>query len=299
VVVVGMRRQTVIAIVAVIATVALIAGAVAAGAHGPPGSRGKRAAARTDAQALLARLKLPAGAIRTGHDRAVSPQCCGGPGSRPATPNLVDVHEFFWVPGNPRQVLTWIGNHGPKGSTSVETGISGVVGPTGSAVWYYDGFSFANRPGLLIDRMLLVAATRAKGGGTALRADGQSVWLVPRPPSERIPSGVRSIAVSTEELGGEPRLVDTVTGASRIKRIASWVDRLALAQPGPIFCPADYGRRVVLRFLSGSRVLASAVADGAGCGDVTLTIRGRSEPELTGGPELIAHLASLLHRSLP
>ena len=156
----------------------------------------------------------------------------------------------------------------------------------------------ANRAGL-IDRMLAIEVTRAQGGGTALRADGQSAWLVPRPASERIPSGVRSIAVSTEQLGGEPRLVTTVTGASRIKLIASWVDRLPLAQPGPIFFPADYGRRVVLRFLSGSRVLASAVADGAGCGDVTLTIRGRSEPELTGGPELIAHLASLLHRSLP
>ena len=145
----------------------------------------------------------------------------------------------------------------------------------------------------------VAAGAQAPPGSRGQRAEARADAKAPRPASERIPSGVRRIAVSTEQLGGKPRLVASVTGASQIKRIVSWVDRLPLAQPGPVFCPADYGRRVVLRFLSGSRVLATAVADGAGCGDVKLTIRGRSEPELTGGPGLIAHLASLLRRSLP
>jgi hypothetical protein len=46
-------------------------------------------------------------------------------------------------------------------------------------------------------------------------------------------------------------------------------------------------------------VLAEAVAEGSGCGDVTLKIRGRDEPELDGGRGLIAHLRSLLHVPLP
>ena len=45
------------------------------------------------------------------------------------------------------------------------------------------------------EEQLLVAALPAEGGGTALRAQGQVVWFPVRPPSERLPSGVKLIQI--------------------------------------------------------------------------------------------------------
>jgi hypothetical protein len=143
--------------------------------------------------------------------------------------------------------------------------------------------------------MLVVETAAASGGGTALRADGQSVWLLVRPRSERIPNGVETIAVLVRRLAQPPRLERTVTRRATVNRIIALLDDLKTAQPGARSCPADSGTKVELSLYGArARRLAQAVADPSGCGAVALTIRGYSQPPLTGGPDLVAHLESLL-----
>jgi hypothetical protein len=55
-----------------------------------------------------------------------------------------------------------------------------------------------------------------------------------------------------------------------------------VTQPGVTACPADFGVKVRLSFDRGSRVIALAVIDPAGCEGVQLTIGGRSQPPLSG-----------------
>jgi hypothetical protein len=48
---------------------------------------------------------------------------------------------------------------------------------------------------------------------------------------------------------------------------------------------------------SGGRTLAVAIADGSGCGAVSLQVDGRAEPPLAGGRALVHRLRVLLHVS--
>ena len=75
-------------------------------------------------------------------------------------------------------------------------------------------------------------------------------------------------------------------------RVVAYVNGLPLAQPGVMACPNDRGPFVELDFRPAGRgaPVAVAVADGGGCGLVTLRVHGRAEPSLTGGPGLIRWL---------
>ena len=154
-------------------------------------------AARSAAQQMLAKLRLPAGAksAKTDPSRA---SLLGHAPDRPATSALVDAHSFWRVPGSPSAVLRWVEAHPPEGSTRDMSG--GLVRRSGArATW--DGYDFGPVPGVLSTRSLLVEVARASGGGTAVRADAEVVWVVPKPPTERIPRPVRG-ALGPRGYGG-------------------------------------------------------------------------------------------------
>lgn len=80
-------------------------------------------------------------------------------------------------------------------------------------------------------------------------------------------------------------------------RAGNRANALPAAQPGATSCPGDLGPLVDLRFTSGGptpRTLATAKADGGGCRGVSLSIRGRAQPGLSGAPKLIQRLNALL-----
>jgi hypothetical protein len=54
------------------------------------------------------------------------------------------------------------------------------------------------------------------------------------------------------------------------------------------------GPYVTLKFAKAGHTVATAVADGSGCGFVSLSIRQHREPFLAGGPKLIGQVGSLL-----
>ncbi len=111
---------------------------------------------------------------------------------------------------------------------------------------------------------------------------------------------MQQIDVSVQRLnpmtGKTTTTSQTVTNASQIATIVSLVNALPPGQPWVTACPADIGPDVTLNFLSaaGAAPLATTVADGSGCGGVSFTLRGRTAPGLSNGPELDTRLGHLL-----
>jgi hypothetical protein len=286
-------------ILAFIAAIAVGAGVVAVSvAHT---TAGNRAVARTQSRRLLHRAVLPADAAVAASDPSVG----GRLGFAPfvgAGAAVVDRHRFWHVPGDPQTVADWFRAHPPAGSSQ---NMAAGTGDSNGFVSTSLGFSFRPIGGVLASRTLAVTVAAARGGGSAVRVDGEAVWLVERPRAERVPAGVTFVAVTGHSLDTHTGKTTTdspidVTRAGKVHRIVRLINRLELAQPGVEACPADLGPDVQIRFFAqqGGPVVAEADAEGSGCGFVSFMLRGHSEHALTGGPGLIVHLDKLLGTTL-
>jgi hypothetical protein len=282
------------ALIAVLAVFAVGIGAAQASKPGRGASQ--KRIAQSAAGRLLGAFRAPPGAQRATKDPG--PQAfLGSSPQRPATPNLVDRHGFWRVPGTTDDALHWIQGHLPSRAHQVGGGFAGGVGRLSTFFVIY-GLPAGNRA--IASRRLLVAVANLHSG-TAMRVDAQVIWLTTRPASERIPAGVRSVRIVAQRPGQPASAPQTVTDAAHVAHIVSLVDGLPAAQPGAYSCPADTGPLVDLGFISGGpnpRRLATAQADASGCGGVSLSINGRPQPALTGGPKLIGQLNALLGLSL-
>lgn len=275
--------------------------AVLASASGAAVSRAaaeNESAAQFDAGSLLSELPLPLGATQSAIEPAGDDSLLAQPGAGPpATPNVVDDHAWWLVPGAPAQVLAYIREHLPAGATRALTsrGLTGTNVPDNEA----EAFAWPPIADVSAMRWLVVEVVQLPDGSTGLRADAQVVWLTPRPVSETIPPGSRLLRISVngslkEEQPKQRPLV--VTTARKIRAIVALLDALPAAQPGVRSCPADFGIRVRLAFYAGHgrRPLVLAVVDPHGCGGVQLTIGGTQQPALQGGGELIGRIDHVL-----
>lgn len=256
--------------------------------HVPSRAKSNLAAARRDAHALIGKLVLPAGAVpvsRNPSDNA----WLNHPQMAQDTPALVDVHRFYRVTGErPDTVARWFQSHVPAGSS-----LDGTVGGSGD----YSGYSYAfpSETGVLEYRQLSVAIVPARGGGTAVRVDAEDIYWVPRPKSERVPTGARSIDVTVKRMNPFSTSHLTVTDRTEVAKVVRLVNALAPAQPGVSSCPGDDGPYVTLSFLAGDgKALAQAVVDGSGCGGVSFSLGGRQRAGLSGGWTLDEQLERLL-----
>ncbi len=253
-------------------------------------------AARTEAASLLRQFSLPAGATESVAEPAGDGGFLAGPGSTSATPNFVDDHEWWIVPGPAREVLRWVTAHHPAG---VRGSAGGYLSTSGVIDVEYGQLLWPPIPGVLSTRALMFGVVQLPDGSTALRADAQVVWVTPRPPSETIPPGARLLRISLiSELKGD-RLRQrpiVVTSAKKIRETVALLNALPAAQPGTWNCPADFGVRVEFGLYAkrGARPLAVAEADPWGCGFVRLSIKGVAEPALAGGSSLVQRVQEVL-----
>ena len=85
---------------------------------------------------------------------------------------LADVHGYWRVPGKPAAVIAWIEAHRPASSTPAVSRDGPRNHAGGGWTGWFAAFAFpAQHSGA--SHELLIAVTAAKGGGTALRADGR------------------------------------------------------------------------------------------------------------------------------
>jgi hypothetical protein len=237
--------------------------------------------AEDDAALLLSRLRLPTGVTRSPVDptgaAALLAQPAVGP---PTTPNVIDRHGWWLVPGEPRAVLDWIEAHRPHGSRMVG---SGVRGGGGGPVFRSALFGWSPMRNVLGSRLLVVEVVQAPNGATALRADAQVVWLIPRPAFERVPARARVLTVVMLRKGEHPSAPVRITNHAKVRKVAALIDRLPRVQPGVTTCPiSSIGLRLTFRATPHGRPLARAVAAPEGCGVVSFAIRGHRKPSLHG-----------------
>ena len=96
------------------------------------------------------------------------------------------------------------------------------------------------------------ASSRGPGGGSALRADAQGVWLEPKPPSEHIPAAVSRLEV-VETLGGKTHRASTES-VNKIKAVAELLNGFPIVQrSGPTTCTAIPSEQAILRVYSAVR----------------------------------------------
>ncbi len=267
-----------------------------------------KAAAQADAGSLLGELPLPAGSSESATEPAEDGSLLARPGEGPpATPNAVDDHGWWLVPGGPAEALDYVCTHLPPGTVSTTISDGGVSGPD-TPENTIGVFALPGTPGTLV-----VWAVRLPDGSTGLRADAQVVWRTPRAASETLPSGAhllritvrdrsRNAGVDSRQAESEAlrlleRLPAKVTSAARIEAVVALLNRLGVAQPGLRHCPVELDETSVkLSFQASPDAVPSAVVDiqPGGCGGVGLTLGGIAEPPLEGGGELVSEIGRAL-----
>jgi hypothetical protein len=251
--------------------------------------------AQADAAAMLAALTLPPGSDESSTDPAEGGSALSSPGfGPPATPNAVDDHVWWIVPLTPTETVAYIYAHLPPCTTL----------PTSIPANTISGFTWPGNPGTLV-----VWAVGLANGSTALRVDAQVVWIIPRPASERIPTGARLLKISGHEAGRKRfkrikseraavlgRLPSHVTSTAQIEKVVALLNDLRVHQPGERHCPIAPAGSVQLTFYTNPSAppLAIATIHTEGCGGVSLTIDGITEPGLEGGWYLVEEISRIL-----
>src|SRR5579875_1989404 len=244
---------------------------------------GNRRAAHVDARALVARVRLPRGAVRV---RART----GGSFALYADRAHALAQASWRVPGRPGTVIAYIRSHPPAGARLLSTGWSGSSRARARELTL--GFQWPPRRGVLGERLLDVMVMALRGGASSVLAVAQSDWVVVRSAGERVPASARVVQITTSS----PRRTVTLTAAPRVRRLIALVDSLPIVQPGTINCQALIGadaRHVSFSFRAraGGPILARAGYVGyephpyvsGPCNAIAFSVDGRPRTPLIGG----------------
>jgi hypothetical protein len=255
-------------------------------------------AARRDAARLLGRVVLPMSATPSAGEPAGDGHGLAGRGSFPAATRHVDRHGWWTIAEPMSAVYAFLRSHVPAGA-HVDSYGGGGVPP-----YLYVAYAFPPVGRVLGTRWLVVAVVGLGGGFTALRADAEVQWIVPRPGAERIPRFVRELDVTVGPPHGAPSTRVSVVNRVMVARVAAWINGLATVQPGAWSCPSGSGDAPVVTFtfrraLGEAAVvrasqLASATEPTTPCDPMTLTITGRRWTPLLGGAAVVRAAQRLL-----
>ncbi len=241
-------------------------------------------AARQDAAALVASLRLPSGATRLA--------------GKPADISSFGVSDQGkWTSGNaPKTVIAYIRSHPPAGGKLQSWGSGGD-----SLTLWYDWPSVRQE---LYGRSLRIDVVTPPHGNSTIVATSQSDWIVPRPASERVPSGVSVVDVTLRVGGGTFGTTHPVTtrhvftDTATVDSLVSRIDALTTVQPGLIYgCPLELAGParplLTLVFRAGAAAPALARAEvgvhrgkdgGSGwtsCDPIDFWVDGRQQQPLT------------------
>jgi hypothetical protein len=278
---------------------ALIAGPAVAGSNGHRGTdaQNHQAAAR-DAAALLNRVRLPSGATPSSREPTGDGGVLAAPPFIEGVEKLVHQHAWWTVHEPPDQVFSYIESHPPRGGTTNMTCSGGGNQPSWSCV----GFAFPARAGVLGIRELAVKVVGLRNGNTGIRVDTEVQWLINRPVSEKVPSGVGEIEVTRS--GPSRGEAVAVGDPATVHRIIRLFDALPVLQPGVWHCPAIRSNAAIDSFsfrpAGGGRALARAsvradVGSGqTGCDAMSVSIGGRPQMPLVGSRHFLLAVGHLL-----
>ena len=313
------RAASVLLAVTVIASAATLTTAGAGGsAAASVRVTDKEITAPSDARSLIARLRLPGGAVRSARE----PTGDGGSLAHPAvgvlaTPTAVDETAFWTLRASPSAALAFVKASPPEGSTLF---VSGSGSGPGSRGYSYYGFQWPATANVIETRHLIVAVTALTDGMTGVRADAEVVPITPRGSSERIPARAARLSVTSTARGGRQIQIATVTSPAKIRTLIAVLDGLPLLPPDhPFECGPSGPEPVQLAFYArgGGAPLATAnfepyptTSTLGWCSTVGLTIDNRAMKPLllalwwpasglSRFPPLITRLDATLNIKIP
>lgn len=284
----------VVALVAITAlTVAACGSGAGAGSPTSAAAARNRGEAQAQAARLLSMIRLPPGAVQSPSDPPGDTRVLADVTLGEATPNLVDAHAWWTTRQSPASVLAYVSAHLPVGARAAGT-------ESGNAAPGFQGetFTLPPVPGVLSERMIAVAVVQSSSAMTAVRTDGETIWLSPRPTWERIPGSVTSarFTASGESANGRsgPASAPVMVTGQAAHQLVTFINSLGIVQPGGRMCPLALFDQVDLRFYdhAGSEV-AHAVEDPSGCPFVRLTVGSRTGPNLNDDPSVTEELEQL------
>ena len=201
-----------------------------------------KAAAQRDARKLLSLVRLPKDMRRS----AARPRVGGMlVGERSANGPYYAGDQAYWTTeADPQAIMAYIKAHKPAGST-IETSGSSTAPETSLDVMFI-------WPALgvrVYGRTMWVSVVSAPGSPSAVVAQSQSGWMVPRASAERVPTSVRSVAI-TLRLGsglagtnGHMHISTYVVWRRvRVAALVNAFNRLPIVQPGTMpSCTLEVG----------------------------------------------------------
>jgi hypothetical protein len=218
-----------------------------------------------------------------------------------ATRTLIDRHAIYVVRAPLRQVERFYAHHRPARARQIASGRSGGPGVPRNLnlTWAWPGDRALVSRQTVLD---LVAIGRHR---TGVRIDAEVVWRVPRPAGERVPSGVRAIAITRARPGQLPNLSRTVTNQAQVHAIITMIDRLPIVQPGFIACPVLLAGTPIVTFSFRSSRLGAALATASepadvtepttACDALTFATATRTWPSLLQGARFLHRVDRMLH----
>jgi hypothetical protein len=168
-------------------------------------------------------------------------------------------------PGRGADVLAYVTRHRPANAKRYTWASGNVAAGFASA-----SFTLPAIARVLSERVLAVTVVQLSANTTAVRTDGEALWLTVRPAWEMIPAGVRSVTFTASGATysgtpGPPSKPVTLTGG-RARRLVDFINGLELTQPGTSSCPESFDTSVHLRFAdSTGAIVARAVEEPSGC----------------------------------
>jgi hypothetical protein len=288
----GMRRSVPVILLAATAAVSLAA--CASGVSSPqnpqPGATGPAAQpsvtagltpqqrADADVKAILASFAVPPGAMKLTAPPASTGETLANPAQTSVTPDIVDVHSFWEVPGNPATTLAWVGAHLPREFQRTVT----ISGKIGSVADLGDVFSLSQITGVLNQREMLVEVAGAGHGQTAIRVDAQDTWIPAKSPDAVVPAAAAVVTASMNygmnADGRKPPAPVTITDPATVAKVAALINGQPPFPPGTYSCPMDDGMAFILTFRAhqAGPVLATATLALDGCGATGLEVGKQS-----------------------
>lgn len=235
---------------------------------------------------ILARAPLPKGTRTATAEEARGKQLQ----DHPADPNLVDRHATYVVPFGFQVAIAWFKDHPPAGLRLDETSIGrGPDGPIAA------GVGFGGRSTWAYDALAEKVAIYPLGTGHAVvRIDGLAVWRPQPTADERVPMDATAVqVVRVTRAGAKPQRF-ILTGRP-VRQLARALNQQRPINNGPVSCPNDYGGYDHLHF-TGATPDPVFKVESSGCGFITVTTNGVSQPALGGGRTVDRLLTDILAR---
>jgi hypothetical protein len=264
-----------------------------------PGNRQRAALASIEARHLLTLVTPPAGSTRLAHWIAADGTALLSAPSTPGDPDVVDLSEFFLVPGGIR-ALGLMKDQIPKGGKVSGSGSSSGPGTDNEQSESFSFHGTSVLPSPEIQYSMVITPT----GQLGLRVDATVTWTPQKSPYSIVAAGaVRIVVTVNRGFNVKTNKVTTVEvdDSSTIKTIRAKVNALPVQLPGLMSCPFDGGASMTLQFFrpNATAPYATVVVDPTGCGGVSVKQFGANGALIgTGGDSGGSGLAKFIANDL-